>query len=385
MKIALATPIYPPEIGGPVAYVEELCKRISERHEITVVAYTDVKTPIKNTRLISVSKRQPLPIRLTKFFLKIYQVSKKVDVIYVQNPMAAGLPVYLATLITQKPFVVKFVGDEAWERARQNRRTEKTLEEFLKNPEGGIRTGLMMWVQKIVLNKASIVTTPSSYLRDEIIKTYKVPAERVVVNYNASERPLILPFPPQKKRHQILTIARLVTWKGVDGLIKALSVVKERFSDTTLIVAGDGPELENLRNLSKQLKLEDSIKFLGNVSKAEIWQLCMNSNVFVLNSAYEGLPHVILESFAAELPVIATNISGTNEVVYHEKTGLLVDPGNPESLAKAIERIFNNDTLAKSLSQNALKLLEEKFSWKAHLTKLESILKSVLPKPRNKF
>src|SRR3989304_5326663 len=100
MKIIIATPIYPPEIGGPATYTKALCERLSKTH-----------------------------------------------VIYVQNAMAAGLPVALVHMITGVPFVLKFVGDEAWERASQHRRTTKNLEEFMKKPDGGIKTHLMMMIQ----------------------------------------------------------------------------------------------------------------------------------------------------------------------------------------------------------------------------------------------
>src|SRR4051812_10171387 len=117
MKIVLATPIYPPEIGGPATYTKELAERLHNRHELTIVAYTDVQEAFPGTKLVAVSKRRPLAIRLIKFFLAVLKVSRNADLIYVQNAMAAGLPVVLASMITDKPFILKFVGDEAWERA----------------------------------------------------------------------------------------------------------------------------------------------------------------------------------------------------------------------------------------------------------------------------
>ena len=134
MKILLATPIYPPEIGGPATYTKELCERLSPKHEITVVAYTDTKDAFPNTRLISITKHQPLLKRLIKYTWAIWKIGKKFDVIYVQNAMAAGLPVAIVARLLKVPFVLKFVGDEAWERATQNKLTKKYLEEFFEKP-----------------------------------------------------------------------------------------------------------------------------------------------------------------------------------------------------------------------------------------------------------
>jgi glycosyltransferase involved in cell wall biosynthesis len=383
MKIIIATPIYPPEIGGPATYTKELCERLHDEHEITVVAYTDVREPFKGTTLVPVSKQRPLLTRLIKYFLAVYRASKDADLIYVQNAMAAGLPVALVSILRHKPFVLKFVGDEAWERATQHRLTEKRLEDFLSSPEGGLKIKFMMAIQEFVLKRASVVTTPSAYLLEELKKTYGVKDKQAVVNYNAAEETEVLPFDATKVPHQIATTARLVAWKGIDGMIRALKIVREKFPDAKLVVAGDGPELENLKKLKSELGLDDAVELLGKVSRAETWQLRKRSELYVLNSTYEGLPHTVLTSFAAHIPTIATDIPGTNEALYHEKTGLLVKPNDPQGLAEAIERLFNDPVYAQKLAGQGYALLKEKFSWEAHIKNLNAIFRSIVSKPSN--
>lgn len=382
MKIVLATPIYPPEIGGPATYTKELCERIHQNHNVTVVAFTDSKEVFPGTQLLVVSKNQPLPIRLIKYFFAVWKASRGADIIYVQNAMASGLPVALVSMLRHIPFVLKFVGDEAWERATQLRLTAKKLEDFLRQPGGNLRIRLMMLIQRFVLRRANVVTTPSAYLREEIIKAYGVRPDRAITNYNASEETETTPFEGQRKKHQIVTTARLVPWKGIDGIIQAVSVLKKKFPDVKLVVAGDGPEMESLRKLIEELDLNDNVTLLGKISRTETWRLRKNSEVYVLNSTYEGLPHTVLTSFSAMIPTVATNISGTNEAVYDEKTGLLVEPGNVPQLAKAIERLFSDPELQERLVRSGAELLKEKFSWEAHIKKLESIFQSVLSKPR---
>ncbi len=384
MRILIATPIYPPEIGGPATYVKELCDRLGQTHDITVVTYTDEGEVFQHTRLISVSKEWPLPVRLVIYFIKLLRIAKGSDVIYVQNAMASGLPVALVSKITKIPFVLKFVGDEAWERATQNNLTTKNLQDFLATPEGTLRIRLMMRVQGFVLRRASIVTTPSKYLSEELIKTYSVLRERVVVNYNAAEQTVLKPFDLNPVSHQIVVTARLTKWKGVAGVIRAVALLQNKFSDVRLVIAGGGPELDNLKRLVLTTPgLIAHVTFLGNISRAETWRLRQNSEVYVLNSTYEGLPHTVLTSFVAKIPVVATNIPGTDEAIYDGKTGLLVPPGNDQALADAIERIFDNPALGRELAENAQKLLTEKFSWEAHLKILNEILKSVVTKPVN--
>ena len=378
MKILVATPIYPPEIGGPATYAKELAKHLHEKHNITIVAYTDVRGPFPGTKLIAVSKKQPLPVRLVKFFLAVWKASQWCDLIYVQNAMAAGLPVALVSIFRKKPFVLKFVGDEAWERATQHKLIDSRLEEFLEHPSGGLKIRLMMMVQGFVLRRASIVITPSKYLGQAIEKAYGINPSRVVTNYNATEDTEKLPFEPTRVRHQIMTTARLVAWKGVRGIIEGVRILKQRYPDIRLMIAGDGPEMSDLQSLSQKLDVRDEVIFLGKVSRAETWRLRKNSEVYVLNSTYEGLPHTVLTSFAAEIPVVATNIPGTNEAVYGEDTGLLVEPEHPEEVARAIERLFEDEALRKRLVLNGKKLLENKFSWQTHIENLESIFRNAI-------
>jgi glycosyltransferase involved in cell wall biosynthesis len=383
MKIILATPIYPPEIGGPATYTKELAERLKDRHEVTIVAYASTSEKIPGTRLITVDKRRALPLRLLKFFWVLYKAAKDTDAIYVQNAVAAGLPAVLVGTLRRVPVVLKFVGDEAWERATQLHQTKKPLEEFLAAPEGSWYIRLVMTLQGFVLRNVQVVTTPSAYLTEAIIRTYRIPRERTIVNYNAAEKTEMLPFTGTVTPHQIVATARLTTWKGIDGILRAVALLCEKFPDITFLIAGDGPEEETLKKLARDLRLGAHVQFLGRISRAETWHIRKTSQVYVLNSTYEGLPHTALTTFAAEIPMVATNIPGTNEAVYDGESGLLVPAGNHEALASAVERLFTDEELAKKVVMGGKKILAEKFSWEAHLTALETILKSVRANPRN--
>ena len=178
MKLLLATPIFPPEIGGPATYTKELVHKLRSSHEITILAYADNPEPLPHAKLRLVSKRNPLIVRLTQYFFAAIHEVARADVVYVQNAMAAGLPIALACMLSRKAFILKFVGDEAWERAQQHRKTKKRLEEFLAHPEGGWKIRAMMRIQKFVLSRAAFVTTPSAYLREELVRHYHLQASR---------------------------------------------------------------------------------------------------------------------------------------------------------------------------------------------------------------
>ncbi|MBI4065766.1 glycosyltransferase family 4 protein [Candidatus Kaiserbacteria bacterium] len=383
MRIVLATPVYPPEIGGPATYTKELALRLRDKHEIIIVAYASTSEIIEGVTLFVASKRRPLPIRILKYAYDLFRASRGADVIYVQNAMAAGLPAVLIGMLRRIPVVLKFVGDEAWERASQERRTKKRLEEFLASPDGGWKTTIRIMIQGFVLRNVNIVTTPSLYLRDAIVRKYGIKKERAVVNYNAAEKDAEATFSTVSVPRQIVTTARLVEWKGLDGLVRAVALLKKKYPDVRAIIAGDGPEEAKLKALAKELDVENSVTFTGRVSRAETWHLRKSSEVYVLNSTYEGLPHTALTSFAARIPMVATDIPGTNEAVYNEISGLLVPVGDVQALADAIARLFDDPALRAKLVDGAEKILNEKFSWDAHLKTLFGFFESVRAKPRD--
>ncbi len=381
MRIILATPVYPPEIGGPATYTRELAERLKGEHQVGIVAYADEPEQISGVEVFSISKKTFILSRLVQYFNLLMRVGKEADIIYVQNAVASGLPAAIAGMLLRKPVVLKFVGDEAWERATQSGSTHENLDAFLSHPTPGIKAAVIRSIQKFTLTHVAKVVPPSAFLKDILIKYYGVKPERMEVNYNAFELNALLDAVPTRKPHQLLSVGRLVAWKGVEGIIRATAILVQEFPDVHLVVAGDGPEMKHLRKFVKEFNLEKLVTFTGRLQQAEVQLLQGESEVQVLNSTYEGLPHIALESFAAHTPLVATDIGGTNEAVYNEESGLLVPVGvfgaDPEVLALAIKRIFNGPELRERITQGGAKLLREKFSWDSHSAKLLAVFEGV--------
>jgi len=373
MKIIIATPLFPPEIGGPATYTRELATRLAKPEHITIVAFGNEAEAVEGVKIVLVRKDQSLPSRLVEYFFVLLREAKSADIIYVQNAVASGLPAVLVGMLLRKQVVLKFVGDEAWERASQRGKTKKNLEDFLAAPEGGLSISIFLSIQKFVLNHVSAVVPPSEFLDNILSSYYGVPASRITVNYNAFEGTIATGDSVVRKQHQILSVSRLVSWKRVDGIINALKILTHNFPDASLVVAGEGPEEAKLKKLAQDLGVEGSVTFLGRVLREDIERLEKESGVMVLNSTYEGLPHIALESFATHTPLVATDIPGTREAVIHEKSGLLVPPCDDATLAVAIGRIFNEPLLREKVVSGAAELLLEKFSWDQHIQNLLAV------------
>ena len=148
----------------------------------------------------------------------------------------------------------------------------------------------------------------------------------------------------------VVFVGRHVAVKGLDILLRAWSTV-QRPADARLILAGDGPEDARLKLLASELGVAGSVEFPGLV--IDVPALLARSCLYVQASHQEGLPNAVLEAMAAGLPVVATRISGHEDVVECGKTGLLVPPGDPEALARAIGSLLANPALRLRMGQAA--------------------------------
>ncbi len=146
----------------------------------------------------------------------------------------------------------------------------------------------------------------------------------------------------------LLAVGSLSRQKAYPDLLQALGMIKEKekeskkdkaIDDWQLIVAGRGPLKKELQALSAELGLEQRVSFLGR--RDDVPQLMAAADALVLSSRWEGLPGVVLEAMAAELPVVATNAGGTPELVVAGETGFLVPAAAPRGLAGALEKLFS--------------------------------------------
>lgn len=372
MKIIIATPIYPPAPGGPATYTWAVSEKLATHHDVEIVAYAtaDRIDPPSGVTLSTVSERLPLPLRLVLYIWRLWRRSAHADVIYAQNAVAAGLPAVLVGRLRCLRVVIKFVGDEAWERARLSGYSG-TLDEFYSTTPPTRYTRLLKHIQHIVLTRADIVTTPSHYLRAAIVSAYQLPQEHVVTNYNTTE--ICAPPTLPRTNHSIAVVNRLAPWKHVDQILYAVATLRHEFPDITLTIAGDGSERAALATLTQSLKLHDCVTFRGTVDRKDVQKLLACSSVYVLNSSYEGLPFTVLEAFATKTPVIATGIPGTNELVTTD-TGYPTASPDATDVANALRTVFTKPTEAAARAQTAHSLLTQQFSWTEHLHILETLL-----------
>jgi glycosyltransferase involved in cell wall biosynthesis len=176
----------------------------------------------------------------------------------------------------------------------------------------------------------------------------------------------------------LLSVGRLVYQKGFDLGIRALA--RLRHLDWQWHIAGDGPEMGALKALAREQGIGDRVVFLGWQSRQELIQCYKQSNLFLFPSRHEGMPNAVLEAMASGLPVIASRISGNEELVQHEKTGLLVESENVDALESALRSLFENPSLRKSMGMAARQRVEKSFGWENTARQYEALLENISSK-----
>lgn len=170
-------------------------------------------------------------------------------------------------------------------------------------------------------------------------------------------------------------------YKGLDYLLKAIKIVRNKKHNPKLIVGGKGALLDYYREMAGSMGLKESVEFVGFIPDEQITDYYSKANVFVLpsiSSIQEGFGIVALEALACQTPVITTEIVGVARDLEQINGGIIVPPKDPEKLADAIIKIIKDEELQKKMGENGRKLVEDKYTWKIVAHSLEELYNSIL-------
>ena len=289
---------------------------------------------------------------------------RQYDIVHVHWPMPMALLGWAAQRGRAMPMVTTFYGIELrWVQSRLP---------FLK--------WLVRWAARASAQAVAI----SSYTAREVRKLADVPIE--VIPYTAE-----LPTPSASARaregeRSILFVGRLIERKGVNHLIRAFGTVR-RHTPVRLVVIGDGPERARLEQVARDMGVAEHVEFRGRVTDEELRQAYGAASVFVLPSVLdarqdtEGLGVVLLEAMNYSVPVIASEIGGITDIVQHDRTGLLVPPGDEVALAKALSRLLTDPALSRTLGEAGRQRLHDAFSWERIVDRWQEVYAGALTRP----
>jgi glycosyltransferase involved in cell wall biosynthesis len=182
----------------------------------------------------------------------------------------------------------------------------------------------------------------------------------------------------------ILFVAQLTEKKGTPFLVKACKILKDNCLDFRCTIVGDGPQKPLIKELIKSNKLEDNVQLAGRVFQEELKSYLADADIFVLpciqkdDGEMDGIPVVLMEAMAMQLPVVSTPISGIPELINDGQNGLLVEQKNPQALAEALQQLCLDTKLRKKLGQKGREKVIKDFNINKTARKLKTLFESCI-------
>ena len=187
-----------------------------------------------------------------------------------------------------------------------------------------------------------------------------------------------------KPPYKLLTVARMTEKKGLPTLYKALRLLKDKNFTFHHTLIGDGDERDAILQLLEELQLTDCCQWLGTRTHTEVLKQFETSDLFILgceiaaNGDRDGIPNVLVESLAMEVPALSTTVSAVPEILIDGVSGITVAPGNAIAMAESIEKVLTDSQLRKQLIQGGRKHTDTNFNNRTLVAQLGDIFHAQL-------
>lgn len=369
MKVLQVNKLYYPHIGGIEKVVQDITEGLKDKIQLEVlVCQNKGKGKRETINGVEIIRASSLGIYFSSpvsfsfpFLLK--ELSEDKDILHFHMPFPIGeasfffssfkgpiVCTYHSDIVRQKflmkfykPLLVRFLG-------RANR--------IITSSQAIIENSPLL---RNFRNKCKIIPFGIDPERFELTSTIQEKVQEIKERY---------------KKRIILFVGRLVYYKGIEFLLKAMIKV-----DAKLVIIGQGVLEEKLKKLTKKLNIGDKIAWIKRVNDSELVAYYHSCELFVLPSVEktEAFGIVQLEAQACGKPVVSTNlVTGVPFVNLHEKTGLVVPPREPEALAQAINKLLNEPILREKYGKNGEERVEREFTKETMIKKIYNLYREVL-------
>jgi len=223
--------------------------------------------------------------------------------------------------------------------------------------------------------KHDCIHTVSNTTRDDLVKFgAKKPIHvihgsiDVVQTLDASE---VNPF-------QFVYVGRLVFYKNLEVVIKAINIAKKIEPKIKLVIVGTGPHKKTLVELCKKLQLGNNVEFKGSVDDKEKFSLISSSNSFVFPSLCEGFGLVILEAFSQNKPVLVSDIKPMSDIVEHEKTGYIINPHDEKQWSNYLLDCIKNEEKINAMGKNGAQTFSSMYTQDSFYQKILKMYNTII-------
>lgn len=374
-KILIFSIAYFPIVGGAELAIKEITDRINDVQFDLITLRFNKKLPkfekIGNVNVYRIAFSNLLPLKINKIifpFIAWYKGNRmhkknRYDAIWAMMANYAGFAALFFKLTHSKvPYLL-------------------TLQEGDPLPETEKKVKIVYPMFKKIFIKADFIQAISNYLADWAKKMgfkglLEVVPNGVDVQIFSQEYPeaelakLKDEFKKNPNDIFLITTSRLVRKNAIDDVIKALQYLPENIK---FLILGSGPELKILQNLTKNLKLEQRVFFLGHIDYKEIPKYLKISDIFIRPSLSEGMGNSFIEAMTAGIPVIATPVGGIVDFLKDEETGVFCEVRNPLSIAEKVNLILKDENLRTKIIKNAKEIAVKNYDWDLIAKKIKRI------------
>ena len=294
---------------------------------------------------------------------------EKIDLLYANFILPQGFVGVMLKKIIRVPVVINVLGGDIGI-------TNPVLRYFVKyslkraDHVVALTTAIQDEINKLGIGELNISVKPLGVYSDLFNPAYR--DEGIRQQYVSNNDPLLL------------FVGRLVEKKGVEYLIRALPEILNEFNRAKLLIIGNGLLADDLKRLSRELNLTDSVYFEGDLDNKKLPRYYASADIFIGPSVIpesgdlEGQGVVFLEAMASGCCTIGTNIGGIPMSVVHEKTGLLVEQKNAAQIGDAVRRILNNPGLRDNLKRSGRDHVVNNFDWKVVARRYQSLFEKFI-------
>jgi rhamnosyl/mannosyltransferase len=349
LRVLQVGKFYPPHMGGIETHLQALCGALRGHADLRVIVSSEDRNTVEETvDSVPVARLSTL---LTAFSTSISpgMVSRirrsPADLVHIHLPNPAAVLAYLASGHRGR-LVVTYHSDTVKQKV-----LGRMFEPFLS---------------AALRRSAAIIATSPNYLATSaVLQAFRDRCHVIPYGIDTTQFERCNPEAVRKVRQRfgerlVLSVGRLVYYKGFEVLIRAMSSVSGK-----LVIVGDGPLRGELASLAARLGVADKVFFAGEIDNASMMPYYHAADLFALASVArsEAFGIVQIEAMAAGLPVVNTSLdSGVPFVSLDGETGLTVPPGSPQALAEAINRLLNDAGLRQSLGQAGQRRARQEFS-----------------------
>lgn len=354
-------------IGGIGIYVTSLSKVLKDRGYTVFVASAggDLENRLAGYDIphfkLDISTKSELSPKILKTFIALNKIirTEKIDLIHAHTRVTA-VSAAVASRAARIPYVT-------------------TCHGFFKRRLGRLLCG--SWGDKVV--------AISEAVKQHLMNDFGIPEEKIALIYTGVETERFLKDLTEEEKREarrkftlenapviIGTIGRLSPVKGQEVLLKAVPSIVKGFPKARILLIGDGPDEQRLRELVLELDIEKNVVLAKSVDDTK--EALSIMDVFVLPSIKEGLGLSLIEAMACGRPCVASRIGGIENVIEEGKTGLFFTPGDAEELAVAVKRILTDRLLRDILSKNGREKASKYFDIGKMATKMEMLYKEVV-------